>query len=360
MTLLDRYIFRQFFQNLLLVLGSLVAIYLLVDFFERIDDFTEKGKPLSLAVKYFILKIPFIYDQMSPVCILLAGIITLGLLNRNHELMSFNAGGLSVNRIILPLLAASFLFTLFTIASAQWILPPTVSKTNTIWHEEVHNRIANGIVRDGQVFYKGENGIYSFHRPDPTRHSFTEFAYTAFNENYDVILYLTANSATWSKKGWIFENGQQKTLNGDGQYDLKLYSTLQLQLPDSPENFFIPAYRVDELSLFQLLQNALTDYRNGDRQGLVDVNKRFSFIFLGIPLLILSIPIILFMHKKWNRDLAMAIPMSCSLAFIAWALWSATQSLSQAAYMNPIAASWTIHLLLTLVGGGMLWGVNRS
>ena len=39
MILLDRYIFMQFFKNIMLVLAALVTIYLLIDFFERIDNF---------------------------------------------------------------------------------------------------------------------------------------------------------------------------------------------------------------------------------------------------------------------------------------------------------------------------------
>nr|MDA8165772.1 LptF/LptG family permease [Desulfobacteraceae bacterium] len=75
MKLLDRYLLGQFLRNLALVLSSLVAVYLLVDFFDRIDNFLEHGKPLSLAIKYFLLKIPLIFDQIMPVCILLAGVL---------------------------------------------------------------------------------------------------------------------------------------------------------------------------------------------------------------------------------------------------------------------------------------------
>ena len=54
MILLDRYLFKQFAKNLLLVLAALLTIYLLIDFFERIDDFVERDKSLGLAAKYFV------------------------------------------------------------------------------------------------------------------------------------------------------------------------------------------------------------------------------------------------------------------------------------------------------------------
>ena len=354
------YIFKQFFKNLLLVLCSLVAIYLLVDFFERIDNFTEKGKPLSLAVKYFLCKIPFIYDQMSPVCILLAGIITIGLLSRNRELMSLNAGGISLVRLTLPIVAASILFTMGTLVVAQWVLPKTNTITNHIWYQEVNRKIAKGIVRNGRIFYEGETGIYSFKRPKPDKYRFTEFIYTSWNESHDLVTFLTARKVLWSDEGWLFHKGQMKTAKEDGSYEVKLFDKLDLQLPDSPTDFFVPAYRVKELSLYQLHENALTSLKEGNSEGIVEVNRRFSFIFLGIPLLILAIPALLYLNRKWQRDLNMAVPLSCAIAFCAWGLWSATQSLSQAAYLNPFIASWAIHVVLTTSGAIWLWKMNRG
>ncbi|MCL1979643.1 MAG: LptF/LptG family permease, partial [Proteobacteria bacterium] len=66
MILLHRYILAHFFRNLGLILASFISIYLLIDFFEKIDDFIEKGKSFGLIAKFFLLNIPFIIDMMSP------------------------------------------------------------------------------------------------------------------------------------------------------------------------------------------------------------------------------------------------------------------------------------------------------
>ena len=88
MILLHRYILTHFFRNLGLILASFISIYLLIDFFEKIDNFLEKGKSFALIGQYFLLNIPFIIDMMSPVCILLAGVVTLGVLNHSNELIA--------------------------------------------------------------------------------------------------------------------------------------------------------------------------------------------------------------------------------------------------------------------------------
>lgn len=360
MTLLDRYIFKQFFMNLVLVLASLVSIYLLVDFFERIDNFTEAGKSAGLALTYFLLKIPFIYDQMSPVCILLAGVITLGLLSKNREQMALHAAGISLARIVMPIIAAALSFTLLTIAVAQWVLPVTNTRINEIWYQEVNEQVADGIVRKGRIFYRGEQGIYTFKRPDPRQNTFTQFTYTAYGPDRQLTLLLSARQAAWSDgQGWTFNQGQLKTAGTDGGYEIKLFQELRFDLPDTPLDFFVPSYRVTELSLSQLHQNARSSLKQGDWQGTAAINQRFSFLFLGVPLLLLSIPLMHSLQRKWNRDLSMTIPLSCVLAFLAWAMWNVTQSLAHAAFVNPVLASWSIHAVLTVTGLILLWRLNR-
>ena len=82
--LLNRYILWNFLRNLGMLFAALISLYLLIDFFEKIDNFLEKGKAAGLILKFFVLNIPFIIEQMSPVCVLLAGVITLGVLNHTN------------------------------------------------------------------------------------------------------------------------------------------------------------------------------------------------------------------------------------------------------------------------------------
>ncbi len=88
MNLLNRYLLSQFVKYFFTVNAGFVSIYLLVDFFEKFDDFSNGGKPLSLALKYFLMTIPYVVDQLSPVLILLSGVISMGMLNHTNELVA--------------------------------------------------------------------------------------------------------------------------------------------------------------------------------------------------------------------------------------------------------------------------------
>jgi lipopolysaccharide export system permease protein len=87
--------------------------------------------------------------------------------------------------------------------------------------------------------------------------------------------------------------------------------------------------------------------------------ERFSFILLGIPLLMLGLPILLIAHKRWGRDLSIAIPVSCGLAFGAWGLWGIIQSFAKAEIVNPYLAALAIHLLIGSMGTYLILREDR-
>jgi lipopolysaccharide export system permease protein len=358
MKLLDRYLMAQFAKNLALVICSLVAIYLLVDFFERLDNFLEAQKTIPLAVKYLLLKLPFMYVQLIPVCILLAGIITLGVLNHHFEFMALMASGISVIRIIRPLLVAAALFTLLTVAIGQWVLPATTAATNRIWYEEVNHQIPKGIIRDGRTYFRGAEGIFSFVRPNLGKNEFNNFSFAAYDAEHGLTTLLTAQSATWEDGNWLLTNGQQKERTDNGTFSVTIFKTLSRAFAEQPDEFFVPSYKIEELSYTKLLRQAM-DSKVSNHESLMEFHRRFSYIFLGIPLLLLGIPVLLSVHKNKGRDLALAIPVSCGMAFAAWGAWSASQSLAKTAILPPGIASWSVHLLTIALGCFLLKRHNQ-
>jgi lipopolysaccharide export system permease protein len=357
--LLDRYLAKQFVKNLLLVLAALLTIYLLIDFFERIDDFVERGKSLGLAAKYFVLKIPLIIEQLTPIIILLGGIIVLGLLNHHGEILALKAVGIHTFRITFPITATAVVFTLMTLAFAEWIVPATTANTNAIFYEEVRQEKPKGILRSNRFYYKNELGFYSFEKHDLNDNRFDFFIFTSWDENYNQDILLTADSAIWEKGSWTFTNASIKQKNDAGTYQVSNYAETGFPLGVEPGDFFIPEYKINELSFSELLALSRTNKGARGTEAWLKLLERLSFIFLGIPLLMLGLPLLLIAHQKWGRDLSLAIPLSCGLAFGAWGGWSVLQSLAKAGVINPFFAAWSIHLLVAAIGTFLILQEDR-
>ena len=358
MLLLNRYILTQFIRIFSTVAAGFAAIYILIDFFEKIDKFMEAGKPLSLVFKFFLLSIPFIIDQLGPVLILLSGVITIGLLNHHHELTALKAGGIPLRAIVKPVITGGLLCTLLFLIMAQWVLPVTISSTNTIWYENVKGMVPLGIFRNGRYYYKGHDGFYSFARPNPRQAVFRNFSYSSSTEPYNLNTLISAESAEWKNQEWVFHNGQTQVRTGENTYKTTLFTEKKIPLVETPADFFVPEYEASELSITALYQRIYKQRMQEDKvKAWADFYRRISYTLLGLPLLLLGLPVLLISYQKWGRDLSIAIPASCGLAFVAWGLWGALQSLARADYINPLLAAVVIHLLF---GGAGLFLLHKQ
>ena len=356
--LLNRYILTQFIRIFSTVAAGFAAIYILIDFFEKIDKFMEAGKPLSLVFKFFLLSIPFIIDQLGPVLILLSGVITIGLLNHHHELTALKAGGIPLRAIIKPVLTGGMLCTLLFLIMAQFVLPATISSTNTIWYEKVKGMVPLGIFRNGRYYYKGHDGFYSFARPDPHKAVFLNFSYSSWTDQFNLSTLISAEAADWKDQQWILHSGQTQVRTGKDSYRTTLFTEKKISLPETPADFFVPEYEASELSITALYQRIHKQRMQEDKvKAWADFYSRISYTLLGLPLLLLGLPVLLIAYQKWGRDLSIAIPASCGLAFVAWGLWGALQSLARADYINPLLAAVVIHLLF---GGAGLFLLHKQ
>ncbi|BHH84253.1 LptF/LptG family permease [Desulforhopalus sp. 52FAK] len=353
MNLLNRYLLKQFFIYFFTVNAGFVSIYLLVDFFEKYDDFRNGGKSLAMALEYFILTIPAIVDQLGPVFILLSGVISLGILNHTNELTALKAGGIPLRLIIRPLLAGSVFFTILFVLAAELVLPVTIARTNNLWFEQLKGKVMLGIKRDDRYYYKGKDGFYSFNWPDTSRTSFEYFSFSEWDENYNIKTLTTAKWANWddNQNNWVLYTGQIQD-HGDGdEYKITNFKEIRVRLPEHPQDFLVPANKTAELSLSGLYQEIeRSDVDHEVRSAWTVFLGRISYILLGIPLLLLGLPILLYSYRKWGRDLSVAIPVSCGLAFVAWGIWGALQSLSIAGYISPIIAACSIHVVFSITG----------
>ena len=112
MSILDRYLIKENFKHFGFVLIAAIGIYISVDFFENIDKFMNAGLPVSRIIEYLQLKLPLIIAQITPVGILLAVLITFGLMNKNNEIIALKSGGLSVYYFLRPIFSLGMVFLL--------------------------------------------------------------------------------------------------------------------------------------------------------------------------------------------------------------------------------------------------------
>ena len=71
MRIIDRYLLRQFVQVMAITFCSLIGLYIVIDAFGHLDEFTEYGKThgglLAVLWDFYSYKVLAFFDQMSGV-----------------------------------------------------------------------------------------------------------------------------------------------------------------------------------------------------------------------------------------------------------------------------------------------------
>lgn len=111
MRLLDRYILRNFMEPLLLCCGAFVGIWLIFDLSGHGAGFISEGATLEQIAQFYGCQLPQIALMALPVAILLSLLFALSRMSRNNEIIGMLGAGLSLGRILLPLIVAGLAAT---------------------------------------------------------------------------------------------------------------------------------------------------------------------------------------------------------------------------------------------------------
>jgi len=139
-------------------MGLIILIVVVFDISEKIDDFIDAGLPVTKAFSYFILKIPFILTQITPVGILLSVLVVFGLMAKNNEMVALKSSGISVYYLLVPVLLMGFLVSVFLFVVSEVVVPITMEQANQIWRVQVRQETAM-TSKEKNIWIKGKRRI---------------------------------------------------------------------------------------------------------------------------------------------------------------------------------------------------------
>lgn len=125
--ILDRYLLRQFIQIFVICFLSLTGLYVVIDAFSHLDNFTayaeQHGSLLGVLGEYYGYRALGFFDRTSGILAMLAAMFTVTWLQRHHELTAMLAAGVSKTRVIKPLVIAAIAISLASMANREFLIP---------------------------------------------------------------------------------------------------------------------------------------------------------------------------------------------------------------------------------------------
>jgi lipopolysaccharide export system permease protein len=125
--LIDRQMVRGYFKAYCICLSSLLSLYIVVDLFTNLDDFTHHSRGLATTihhiVSYYAFKIPSIFDKLCEVIALLAAMFTVAWMQRHNEQVPLLSAGVSTRRIVAPVLGCACAMLSLAVLNQELLIP---------------------------------------------------------------------------------------------------------------------------------------------------------------------------------------------------------------------------------------------
>ncbi|MFW6147514.1 MAG: LPS export ABC transporter permease LptG [Thermodesulfobacteriota bacterium] len=349
MKIINRYLLKEFFGLFFLSLLAFLMIYVVIDFFGKIDKFLRAGASLGVAVSYFLYQTPFIIQQMIPIAVLISVMLMLGIMNKNNEILALKSSGLSLFNVAYPLIVVSLIIGASSFFLSESFVPITSAKANDIWNKKIEKGHSQGTYTLSHLWYKGKHSIYRIRTYDRRTRTIEGLSIFFFDKDFNLRRRIDAKKATWTEQGWLLSKGLIQEIHPDGSRRSTQVTSRLAYLPETPENFERAMKSLEEMSFWEL-----RDYTEKIRQegydatrSEVELNTKMAFPLISVVLTLVGIPLA---FKKRKGGIPLSITLAIGISFLYLLAFGLSRSLALSGVLPPLLGAWLANLLFLPFG----------
>ena len=207
LTVIDRYLLRSLLFNYLLALGTMLSLYVVLDLFVNMDEFTEQGYSaptvIGNIISYYWPNLFLYFAQLSGVITLFACMATIARMRKLNEMTALLASGVSLFRVARPILVFGVFTTSLLIVDAELLIPAVAHKLARD-HDDADGKRAYEV-----LFLRDREGaLLSAGRFHPNDRDLQRLLVLWRSETGAVAQTLEADRAVWEEPDALREGGR--------------------------------------------------------------------------------------------------------------------------------------------------------
>ena len=364
MTLIDRYILREWLGTLVLVLGATMGLLLMQSMYDDLGDLIGFGAGAVDIFFYYTVRLPSFLSLVLTLSLLLSLLYTLGRLHRNLEITAMRAAGLGLWRITRVIwVVGGFLCGL------TWYLNGTVIP----WSVETSRQILQDLRVRGQGEVEQVDRVeavmsVAFDNRDENRVWFMNRYSRYTGRGYGVTVTemddqrrektrLQARQAWYDaeRKGWVFKDGRETWVepeSGEVLRTVAIAERLINRFQEDPELMLVFDQKANDLSFFELQRVMAYLGSNHDPKLKLYAVRYFGLLAetLG-PLIIIALAIP-FAVAGVRVNPAVGVSKSIGLFLVYFILFRIGSALGARGVIEPMWAALAPNLIM--LGAGLL------
>ena len=363
MRLLDRYVIRNFLQAYIYCIAGFLSIWLIFDISDNISTFIDEHFGFMLTVRYYLTQVPEVFIILLPVALLLALLFALGRMSRANEIVSMLTAGVSIPRVLAPLIGMG-LVTVCASLALNYSLAPHAELAKKNFIATARSR---QLTVQGQIFRNRTDLRTWFIQSFRPGHDVFNNVQVLQQDAHDNIVenYLAAR-ATYhpAEKTWELENAKVVKYDVAGNIaEEKVYPSLKIEhWTETPFRLGSANERAEYLSFPELREYL---HFNSDfpiallAPFRTHLQYRIALPWTCLVVVCIAAPLgIGYSRRGVLASVASAVMLVFSMNFLTHLFLA----LGEGDRISPILAAWTPNLIFTIIGLYLLYlrATNRE
>ena len=367
---MDRYIFGVFLRVFAIAVLAALAIYIVSDFTQLVDEMFEHDVPSTVFAAYYpYLSLQIFYD-VAPVLVLVTTLVTFGLLSQRNEVVAAKALGFSLFRLAMPALVAAAGIALLSAALENSVLPASNARV-----AELHDRIRGNATpvkayhgADRQWRYAQDDAgggyIYNYRHYDAARRTLQRLQVFRFDPEHRLIGRLYAGAARYAPPGedeaggWRLVDAWVREFDGlDVVSSSRFAGPRPVDLPEEPAFFDTEVRYADQMNRreLKLYVEDLVAAGNSVPELRMQLHNKAA---LPVVCLVMGLVALPFAFRLGRQGALYGIGISIGLGIVYYTVISVFVTLGQSEALPPLIAAWSPNALFGTLALYLFLGVR--
>ena len=355
--IIDTYVLTSFLFYFTVLLGGFVVLTEVFNFFELLADAFHNDIPMRELLQYLFYLAPKLIYDTAPVGVLVAALVTFGILAKNNEIIALKACGVSLYRLALPVLVITLM-----LSGALFVFDHSVVTQANIIQDGLRNKIRG---HAAQTYLNPERKWICGN----TTHDLRIFYYKHFDQDQGVLggvqvydidasfprldRHLLAERAHWEPtlNTWVFENGWVREFGTESdKYRPFPGSVATFKDIAEPPSWFRKEVKTYKQLTFPQLRDYIAELQRSGFNTIplqVQYHKKFAVPLFVFVMALLSVP---FAFMTGSRGAMTGVGVSLLIAAAYFGLNYLFEQLGGTGQLPPAVAAWAPDGIFALAG----------
>src|ERR1700730_8204918 len=355
--ILDDYVLRAFFVYLTMILASFLMLLQVFTLFELLGDILRNRISPLVVGEYLLNVAPFFLYNVLHLSILLAVLVTLGLMQRSNEITAIKATGISIYREIVPILVVSTMLATGLFFFDQFYLPHANKRQDAL-RNLIKGKPAQTYLNPDRKWIFGQHStIYYYQFFDSDRDQFGNLSVFQFDPaTFQLTSRVYADEAHWEERlqRWVCTQGWERSVHGSAITDYRTFDVATFATISEAPAYFKKEVRQSSEMNSEDLRRYIRDLQQSGFDVVrlkVQLQEKFAFPLNTFIMAVLAIP---FSLAAGKRGAIAGVATAVGIGVLYITVSRLSESMGNVSQLPPVLAAWAPDLIFGLAGGYLI------